>query len=53
MYNISDNDRDLIIKLLSWHTTKARGDDINSANKIRQSNLLIKKLKKKKRWKTE
>lgn len=53
MYNISDNDRDLIIKLLSWHTTKARGDDIKSANKIRQSNLLIKKLKKKTKWKTE
>lgn len=50
MYNLADNDRDLIIKLLSWHLERARDDNLDSANKIRESKLLIKKLKRKKKW---
>jgi len=50
MYNISNKERDLAIKLLSWHLERARDDNLDSANKIRESKLLINKLKRKKKW---
>ena len=50
MYNLSNKERDAAIKLLSWHLEMARDDNLDSANKIRESKLLVKKLQRKKKW---